>query len=498
MNIDKNIKSNRSAIKRSLSLKLLFYIFLASSLVTSLMTITMFYLDYSEEKHNFSVLEDNLRNNMSVGLSQAVWELNEQGIASQLKGISNIEDIINLKVLDETGEELQKILKESKSTIDETLVIDLKIKGRTSEASPKVGELHIDFTYENMYKRILKRVWIFFVSQLLKAFTLSTIILIIINKILTRHIINISSFLDNLDLNSTDKKNSLKLDRKESGDNTDELDLLVSKLKKMNSLIIESNKKKLENIKELEKSKDMAETQAMQSSKLASIGEVAAGIAHEINNPLSIINGYNSYIKTALQRKNFHEDEKMIARADKISIMIKRIKKIIDGMLIFARNDHTSETIETVLVGDILDEVSILYEQRIKMNSIEFQGPTDKERALRVLCKAIPVSQVIYNLISNAVDAIENLDEKWVRFEVKDLGHHVEFAVSDSGKGIPPETVKELFGAFYTTKPAGSGTGLGLSICKKIIEEHDSTLTVDQSCKNTRFVFTLPKDKREV
>jgi signal transduction histidine kinase len=109
-------------------------------------------------------------------------------------------------------------------------------------------------------------------------------------------------------------------------------------------------------------------------------------------------------------------------------------------------------------------------------------------------CRAIQISQVLLNLINNARDAIkEQSEEKWIKIGVQEIDNVVEFSLTDSGKGIPPEIRHKILEPFYTTKPNGEGTGLGLSISKNIIESHSGILQIAENTENTKIIFSIPK-----
>ena len=115
------------------------------------------------------------------------------------------------------------------------------------------------------------------------------------------------------------------------------------------------------------------------------------------------------------------------------------------------------------------------------------------EPGLEMDCRPAQISQILLNLIGNAKDAIQHLDERWIRIEVKDVGDCIRFALMDSGHGIPKEISAKLTDAFFTTKKMGDGTGLGLSISKTIVDSHYGQLYLDKDCPNTKFVFDIPK-----
>ena len=225
------------------------------------------------------------------------------------------------------------------------------------------------------------------------------------------------------------------------------------------------------------------------SAKLATLGEMAAGIAHEINNPLAIIKGYTFQIQHQL--KGGHPDvAKITTFTEKIDTTVERISKIILGLRTFAREDETREERQLVSVTKLIEDTLELSAQRLRYHDVRVI--VDSNDRLQVMCAPVQVSQVLLNLISNAFDAIRNLPDKWIRIKAsKNANDQIEIRVSDSGTGIPIELRSKIMEPFFTTKPVGEGTGLGLSISKSIVEAHGGKFVLDHESKQTCFVMTF-------
>lgn len=131
-------------------------------------------------------------------------------------------------------------------------------------------------------------------------------------------------------------------------------------------------------------------------------------------------------------------------------------------------------------------------QEKLKHKNIEIKTE-GLETNLQLYCNKIQIEQVLMNLISNSIDAIESLPEKWIKVRITHIENFYLLRVIDSGKGINPETVEKMMNPFYTTKPIGQGTGLGLSISKGIIEKHHGTFEYQLFDGHTSFVITLPK-----
>ena len=226
------------------------------------------------------------------------------------------------------------------------------------------------------------------------------------------------------------------------------------------------------------------------NEKIFSLGLVAANIAHEINNPLTVINQLSAL---RLQRMDTQGYSLETAKSDleKIYRNSERITKIIKGLKSYSRND-SSDPLVLANIESIVNDMWQFCEDRLQNKNVSFQKEFHSEAL--VLCHPTQISQVVLNLINNSIDAIEKNDEKWIRLsaEANDESQKVRIEITVSGSGIPEEVVKNLMRPFYSTKPNGLGTGLGLSVSKKIIESHGGSLFYNCENKNTQFVIELP------
>ena len=221
--------------------------------------------------------------------------------------------------------------------------------------------------------------------------------------------------------------------------------------------------------------------------KLASMGEMAAGVAHEINNPLSIISA-----AAQLMAKFINQPDKLTAYIDEVLKSTHRISRIVLSLKKFSRTSDTHE-FESHLFKNIIDEAIILTEAKSKRHNVTVSVESTSNPM--VLCDEVEIEQVIVNLINNSIDAIKDSnDKRWVLLEFDEVANDVMLKITDSGKGIAIETKEKLFDPFYTTKGTGEGTGLGLSITKGILEEHKASISLDESCDNTCFIITFPKN----
>lgn len=239
---------------------------------------------------------------------------------------------------------------------------------------------------------------------------------------------------------------------------------------------------------------EVEKEKSIQSAKLATLGEMAAGIAHEINNPLTVIQNNSNVIRRLIQKKDF-ENPRLTKLSQKIEKTVLRIAKIIRHMKHISR-DGSQDPMEKIYLNDLISETIDFTLEKFKKGSTPLII-NDFPNSLFFFGRNVQLSQVLLNLLNNAYDAVCDLDESWVEIDANEIKNFIEITVTDSGKGIPPEIQEKILTPFFTTKEVGKGTGIGLSISRKIIAEHGGELYIDNNCKNTRFVIKLPKKEIE-
>lgn len=235
-------------------------------------------------------------------------------------------------------------------------------------------------------------------------------------------------------------------------------------------------------------------SQLIMAGKLAEVGEMSAGLAHEINNPLQVMKSEQTFAFDILEEMESKKDgcqpEHLKVLRESIGQMgaqIDRCKKITLGLLKFARESETS--IQAIDLQPFLREVITMVERRAWEENIQII--VQVEPGLPLL-KTDPaqLQQVFLNLFNNAIDAVKGRDGGEIRVTAAKSDHHISVSIADNGCGIAPEHMKKIFLPFFTTKPVGQGTGLGLSTCYGIMERLGGQVTV-QSELNVGTVFTV-------
>lgn len=254
-------------------------------------------------------------------------------------------------------------------------------------------------------------------------------------------------------------------------------------------------------MEKIDSEKGVLEQQLIGASRLAELGEMAAGFAHEINNPLQIMKSEQALINLVLDDlinengfKTSDNLDQLKDSLDQIHLQINRCAKITQAILKFGRQGEP--TPQEISLAMFIPEVSAMVEKRAKVENINISQAIDSDLPM-VFGDPSQLQQVLLNLYNNAIDAIlakqfREIDE--IRVSVKqDNDDKIEIAVTDTGIGIDSDDMEKVFAPFYTNKPVGKGTGLGLSVCYGIVEHMGGKLLVS-SKKGTgsTFKITLP------
>lgn len=223
-------------------------------------------------------------------------------------------------------------------------------------------------------------------------------------------------------------------------------------------------------------------------SKFSELGMMSAGIAHEINNPLAVIQARTTQLLRIYdipERQNDVRDGlKQILNTS------ERINRTIQGIREFVHQDERGPVGE-VSLKEIFDSILAFTGQRMKNHgiSLRFYGIEDYS----ILCHKIQIEQVFLNLLNNSFDAIEYLPDKWIEVSCLEKDGKVQIYFKDSGKGIPPEIADRIMEPFFSTKDIGKGTGLGLALARGIVEKHGGTLVYVKNSPHTTFLVEIPK-----
>lgn len=226
-----------------------------------------------------------------------------------------------------------------------------------------------------------------------------------------------------------------------------------------------------------------------QASKLTALGEMAGGIAHEINNPLSILKGFIDLMRRQILRGEV-DLPTFQTYMERSYTTVDRISQIVKGMKRIAR-DSSHDVLRPYGMNAILDDALDFVQEKFRDSGVGLIV-NRLEADQMIMCRSVEISQVLLNLLTNAFQALENQDTAVVKVNCTVSNGNGRISVEDNGPGIKADILDKIFQPFFTTKDIGKGTGLGLSISRRIIDGHGGKLYLDKESKNTSFVIELP------
>ena len=253
--------------------------------------------------------------------------------------------------------------------------------------------------------------------------------------------------------------------------------------------------------KVVEKTKDLSEallqlkttqSELVQSARLASLGTLSAGIAHEINNSINFVNGALGPLEKRLQRILPEEEKGQVQKLlNAIRAGTTLTVEIVKSLRNFTGLNQAA--FKDVLLKDTVQSILLILKSKLNSVQVHLDLPAD----IKAYGNLVGINQIFMNLISNAIDAMTKENSE-IFISALEEGEEIKLTVRDNGAGIPPEVVARIFDPFFTTKEVGKGTGLGLHIVHKEIQRHHGRIAVASEINvGTTFTIYLPKSARE-
>ncbi|MGZ3726663.1 MAG: ATP-binding protein [Pseudobdellovibrio sp.] len=461
-----------------------------SSIITAFLTVIQLSVDYNRGiesiQHQFDIIHQIQLNTVTTDL----WEMNDEEIHQQLKDIVSLPEIQLVQIRNGDVTLFQEQAKQiSQHKITKVFNLSKVVNGKTEE----LGEIYLEADLDKITNDLISKAVFIFLSQFFKTLIVSILLYFVFQNMFSQHLLTISNYLAKFDSADSIYPN-LQLNRRKRGD---EIDQLVDNLNKMkNNLATSYQEARTLNLSLESKVFDNTQTilkqrqQLEYTSKMQALGEMAGGVAHEINTPLSTIIMSGEQLKSYSQGAT-PDAEKIKNSVERIQKATWKIASIIKSLRFFSRTGQDDDRQETTL-NYIITETLELCQSKLNKYEVELiveDYPPD----LKIICNPVHISQVILNLINNSVDAVEHLLEKWIKIQVFNYPNEYEIKITDSGPGIKPELKEKIMTPFFTTKEIGKGTGIGLSISKGLIENHKGKLYIEEGVPHTCFVIRIPK-----
>ncbi len=223
---------------------------------------------------------------------------------------------------------------------------------------------------------------------------------------------------------------------------------------------------------------------------MVALGQMASGLAHEVNNPLAVINGSILVLEKKIQ-DGVTDKNALVNLINKIERMSKRIEYIVKSFQQFSRRRPVEE-LEITTVEEVTMGIRHFVVDKEQTTKVRFDLDYEQSLAIPFRCFKSQVLLATNHLIQNAVQACNGLSEPIVKIKIQATGQHFTFTIQDNGPGVPEHLTSKIMEPFFTTRVIGEGAGLGLSIVLGIAQQHHGELYLDRAQSNSCFVFRVP------
>ncbi len=474
----------------SLSQRISVYLFLVVFLSTFIMNSAFFLVLRDQSEHEFETQSEEIISNLNRYYQIPIWNLDQNVISNVTSTwLQTRSGVLSIKVTDEVGNLIIHKTKNDQNFENLQKLPDVVLKRDKifHDNEQHIGSLEVLFSNEER----IRQNYFTYIKAILGSLIFAFVISIISNHLLT---LFLHRPLRSLIVGTQSARTSNYTIRVPE-DSPGEIGILAAEFNKTMNQIEIRDKQLQQHNNELEETirartieLDKQRANMINSSRLAALGEFSAGMSHEINNPLAVIIGKATILKSFVTKGLIAPEYEI--HFTKINEMCERISKIIKNLRAYAR-DGSNDPFDYFELNHFLSDIGELTRLKLDKKAINFKIQRNT-KIEKIYGKEIPLSQVIINLINNSADAVETHSEKWVELIITEDDAHIIFIVRDSGSGIPDNVQKKMMTPFYTTKTIGKGTGLGLSISKGIVEEHKGLLIYNSESANTEFIVKLP------
>ncbi|MGK0247611.1 MAG: two-component system NtrC family sensor kinase [Oleispira sp.] len=497
-------------------------IVLASIAISCVATVVLIYVNYNEEEENFRARVKEIQSSHMTSLANSLWHFDNKQVAVQGKGINNLYYIGYVrisshdKILFETGEI-------SNNPQDDHFIIPIEHTHRI------IGELEIGFARGKIFESIIKLAKKIIFMQVLAGLLLAALLLWRVHRIITRHLIDLNRQLKVISKPNT--HHFLAIDRSDY-DYDDELSTLIDSFNQLTNEFNSELKSKEEAQRDLAETNNRLEqrveertenlqdainelhntlenlrntqSQLIESEKLASLGAMVAGVAHEINTPIGLCITTHSFIQdmfkemrqrfenNSISKNNFTEFmTNMEESVDILSKNLERAAKLVKSFK-HVSEDQAGEAARKFNLEEYLQEILSTLHPKLKMT----QHSVNIHCASNINLFGYPgaLSQVMTNLVMNSLlHGFENIVKGTITIDVEHHNDHVEIRYADDGQGLTKEGQVKIFEPFFTTKRGYGGTGLGMHLVYNLVSQTlQGSIQLQQVTKGCAFIITIP------
>ncbi len=483
-------------INDKLTKRLLLYILLWSTFVSVCSTLVQLYSSFQEDLLLLEQRFDNIEKSYIPSIASSLWDFNKPLVAQQIQGIVDLPDIGFVKV--ENDFDYQQQFGNAEIIAKKFVEFPIDFDGK------HVGQLHVYADHQDIYQRLWQHAGFIFTTEFIKIFIIAFFIILIVDKMVIRHLFQITHYAQQLASHNLDEE--LTLFNRPAKE--DELDYLVNAINSMriklqdeifkledaeNALLalngelevkVHDRTAKLEESnKQLQSSFDnltLAQDQLVQSEKMASLGQLVAGVAHEVNTPLGICVTSITALKDKVEDLQKAVDSQELTKSfltDTLNLLIEyeqiierslnKSVKLIRSFKSVAVEQHTDPEVNINLyqhVHDVVNTVKTLFKQK------KYHINIDVDKELSLITYPSAWNQILTNFLMNShIHGFESRLEGEISITFTKSKGHLTLIYTDNGKGIAEDIKKRIFDPFVTTKRGQGGSGLGLNIVFNLV-----------------------------
>jgi signal transduction histidine kinase len=487
--------------------------------MTTLSSLVQIAYEYKQESNQ---LDSNLQAIEKTGiesLKNLLWTVDHPGITRQIDSILLIPEVVKIKVFEENG---SLIAERSKNEVVFKRIKHVEFKF-SQENSVYFGKTDLYYTTDYLINHLQRRILTILITNFIKTSLASLVLMFLFSY----YVVNpITTLANSFDPKIWQDLSQIKRAILKKRGKRDEIDLLcdgvndafglIESATKLNNQriadqqqeIVVQNTNTLKAIKKVDEAEEKlrAEQAAnVEARRVAMIGVLAQGMAHEVNNPLMIIKGQVWRIEQMLYQAASNRDsgvsldsQELKKRIVSSQQAISRISNIITSLKKLGSAGDSSET-KVMSIHVLFNDIKNLMTAVCNLSDVSFLLDPGEAGDCLIKVKESEMVQVLVNLVNNSLEALESIHQpdKWIRLtaetsQEKGLSH-IYLKVTDCGSGIPAEIAEKIFLPFFTTKPVGKGTGLGLSVVYQLVTGFGGKIYVNQKVHNTEIVIKLPK-----
>lgn len=450
--------------------KLVLRVVLFSSLVTLILTAIQFGFEFRQLTRKLDQVPQFIETTMSPAIAESIWKDDRAQLHKLLQGINQLEFVDANKLHLADGERLEYVANESINS--RSYPINILREGE------KLGAIELVVSIDAIFSHMLGQLYIILIKNGFKTAFVVFFMFMLFRSLVGQHLLRMINFMKQQKEGADQPV--LNLDRTQN-EQEDELDELADAFNQLIQRIEEENRARLHEINQRQE----AESQIVHLERVGTMGQLATGLAHELNQPLAGIMGYSDIALRLSKQGN--ADPKLLECLTKIGDEAERSAKIIQRTRSFIRREPAKEDI--INFTDVIQESMDIMSHRALQAGVEVEF--NQTETAWIQMSRTQMQQVLVNLINNAVEVLENQADARIELTLYKEDGHICLSVLDNGPGFDTEIQAHLFEPFRTTKE--SGLGLGLVICRNLIEAAKGKLTAgNHSLKGAEFIIRLP------